>query len=45
GLDPVRTRKGLRMVAQLAKTWGCVADEIEHRKTVWAVLVTSGRGN
>ncbi|MGW4213530.1 STAS domain-containing protein [Lentzea sp. NPDC004789] len=42
GLDPVRARKGLRMVAQLAKTWGCVADEIEHRKTVWAVLVTSG---
>jgi anti-anti-sigma regulatory factor/anti-sigma regulatory factor (Ser/Thr protein kinase) len=45
GHDPVRTGKGLRMVAQLAKTWGCVADQNEHRKTVWAVLVTSGRGH
>lgn len=42
GRDPSRTGKGLRMVAQLAKTWGCVADQVEHRKTVWAVLVTPG---
>ncbi|MET8764213.1 STAS domain-containing protein [Lentzea sp. NPDC004782] len=42
GLDPVRAGKGLRMVAQLAKTWGCVADQVEQRKTVWAVLVQRG---
>ncbi|WP_156213309.1 ATP-binding protein [Lentzea aerocolonigenes] len=45
GRDPIQTGKGLRIVAQLPKTWGCVADQNEHRKTVWAVLVTSGRGN
>ena len=44
GADPARTGKGLRMVAQLAKTWGCVADEIEHRKTVWAVLIAAPQG-
>ena len=43
GRDPARCGKGLRLIAQLAKTWGCVVDEAEHRKTVWAVLATRGR--
>ncbi|QFZ19129.1 ATP-binding protein [Saccharothrix syringae] len=32
---------GLLVVAQLARTWGCVPDRGKGRKVVWAVLTTS----
>lgn len=38
GGDAAGAAKGLRLVAQLAKTWGCVTDPVGGRKTVWAVL-------
>jgi hypothetical protein len=38
GNDAANAMKGIRLVAQLARTWGCVPDLIASRKTVWAVL-------
>ncbi|MCE7003681.1 hypothetical protein LWC34_12710 [Kibdelosporangium philippinense] len=29
---------GILLIAQMAKSWGCVTDEINSQKTVWAVL-------
>jgi anti-sigma regulatory factor (Ser/Thr protein kinase) len=42
GSDPGTGGKGVLLIAQYAKTWGCVSDEVNWRKTVWAVLGTSG---
>lgn len=35
---PANFGRGLHMVAQLSRTWGCVTDQTGGRKTVWAVL-------
>ncbi|SES32399.1 ATP-binding protein [Lentzea albida] len=36
--SPANFGRGLHVVAQLARTWGCVIDRPGGRKTVWAVL-------
>ncbi|MCG8923027.1 ATP-binding protein [Lentzea sp. CC55] len=36
--DARNAGRGVHIVAQLAKTWGCVVDAAGGRKTVWAVL-------
>ncbi|WP_083753691.1 STAS domain-containing protein [Actinosynnema sp. ALI-1.44] len=41
GSDVVNAARGMRLVTQLVKTWGCVPDQVAGRKTVWAVLGTS----
>lgn len=38
GSDFANTGRGVHIIAQLARTWGCVADEAGGRKTVWAVV-------
>ncbi|MFD5827719.1 ATP-binding protein [Lentzea sp. NPDC060358] len=38
GGDAANAGRGVHIVTQLARTWGCVVDRLESRKTVWAVL-------
>lgn len=38
GAAPGCGGKGLLVVAQVAKTWGCLPDRVNGRKVVWAVL-------
>lgn len=40
GSDRANTGRGVHIIAQLARTWGCFADEADRRKTVWAVVGT-----
>ncbi|GHH27805.1 ATP-binding protein [Lentzea cavernae] len=36
--DVANAGRGVHLVAQLTRTWGCFADEAGGRKTVWAVV-------
>jgi anti-sigma regulatory factor (Ser/Thr protein kinase) len=41
GADAHNAGRGVHLLAQLARTWGCIQDRVNGGKTVWAVLRNS----